>query len=139
MPKFDPSFLPPIETRTVSKSFTTKTGDAFDVTLEMSEGGEQALAILDMQEALWEKWKAGAPSSPGSAPIRVSRTLCLLIARLLVMQAPGEGEEQSDLWQFTHWATLAQRDPAAFAAVNTWLTEQLSGGDQNPPPASPLA
>lgn len=132
MPKFDPSFLPAVQDRRETKVFTAKGGQEFSLTVSVSDAGEVYYAITDKVEEILEKWGEAGPSAPGSPPIKVSQTLAYMIARLLVMQVPGEGESPDDLWQFTHWATLAQRDRAAFTAVNVWVNALLVGDADSP-------
>lgn len=139
MPKFNPSLLPPVAVRRESKTFATKTGDTFTLTLEISDAGEQSFVILDKREELLERYQFGGPSSAGSAPVKVSATLCTLIARLIVMQAPGDGESEEDLWQFPQWAALAQRDAKCFSAINQWVNSLVDeGGDSPNPTLAPL-
>ena len=86
MPKFSPNTLPAVPVRTEQKTFTALSGETFDIRVAISDGGEQAYAIWDLAEELWEKWQHGGPSSAGSAPVKVSKTLCTLIARILAIQ-----------------------------------------------------
>lgn len=140
MPKFNPSALPPVPVRRETKTFTACDGNTFDICVALSDGGEQAFAVWDLRDELWEKWQHGGPSTPGSAPVKISKTLCMLIARILAIQAPATGETEADLWQFPTWATLAQRDPKVFTEINTWVTELLTpeAPSPNQPAASPL-
>ncbi|WP_394794872.1 hypothetical protein [Armatimonas sp.] len=143
MPKFNPSSLPPVPTRQESREFTTKSGESFSFTVAISDAGEQQFSILDKRDELWEKWAGGYDTGPGCAPVSVSKTLCFLIARLLLMQVPSEGEAVDDLWQFPAWATLMQRDPGCFLAINAWVNDLVTGeadeDDEHPnaPAASP--
>lgn len=126
MAKFNPLTLPPPTVRREEKTFKTQDGQEFTLTFQASSGGEILLAMGELEGELYEKWKGGGPSSPGCPPIRVTQTLCRVIARLILMQVPGEGEDESDLFSFTDWAILAQRDKQAFAEVNTWANELAS-------------
>jgi len=122
MPKFNPLSLPPPTVRREAKAFKTLDGQEFTITLQASSGAEILLAMSELEDQLFDKWQHGGPSAPGCPPVRVTQVLCRVIARLLVMQTPSDGEDESDLWGFVEWAHLAQRDADAFAAVNFWAS-----------------
>jgi len=122
MPKFNPLSLPPPTVRRESKTFKTLDGQEFTITLQASSGAEILLAMTELEDQLFEKWRDGGPSAPNCPPVRVTQILCRVIARLLVMQTPSDGEDESDLWGFVEWAHLAQRDKSVFAEVNFWAS-----------------
>lgn len=139
MPKFNPAALPSVPVRHETQTFTACDGSTFDIRVAISDGGEQAFAIWDLRDELWEKWQHGGPSAAGSAPVKISKTLCTLIARILAIQVPADGETEADIWQFPAWATLAQRDPKCFTSVNTWVLSLLDMGGSSPNQAAASA
>lgn len=135
---YDPSVLPPVASRTETKTFRVKDGNELFVSVEISDSGEQAFAILDKQRELLDKWSAAPPvPGAGESQLKPSGTLCLLIARFLVLQVPSPGQDPATLWNENHWATLSRRDPAAFGEVNRWVTSLLEGDSAEPLPDSP--
>jgi len=142
MPKFDPSFLDPLPVKRETKTFTLKGGQGITLTAQVTDGGEATYARLDKHQENLEKWGAVGVSQPGLPAIKITTTLCWLITRIMLAIVPSPGEEESDLWTFSHWAVLASRDEASFTAISAWVGELIDPGeddDQDPTTAPPPA
>jgi len=140
MPKFDPSLLPAIPVVRETKTFTLKGGQQITLTAQVQDGGEFAYACMDLHTQNLEKWEPGGVPTPAAPPVKITNTLCWMITRLLLVIVPGEDEDESDLWQFQHWAILASRDEKSFSAISAWassLTDPKDEATEDPTPASP--
>lgn len=125
MPKFDPSFLPALPVRRETKTFTLKGGQEITLTAQVTDGGEATYARIDAHRENLETWGAVGVPQPGLPNIKVTNTTCWLITRILLAIVPGPGEDESDLWTFSHWAVLQSRDEASFSAISAWVGELI--------------
>ncbi len=137
--EFDPSFLPPVPFASGERKFTAKNGQSFMLALKISGGGEVDLLIAEEVQDKIQLYGEGSDNpiyTPGSEPVKVSKTLAYFVARLVIAEVPPAAasvgwEKRSFAW----WATLAQRDKKTWAEVLAFYSELESAieGDEGDP------
>ncbi len=129
MSRFNPYSLKRRDAVEETRTFTDASQPDLSLTLTLrASSGTAAIFAANEQVDRWEAMYITGEDGeeplpmvdPQGEAIPINRTLLSLIAKLVQMEVPQEGERPYDMKE---WATLAERAPFAFAAVGRFAAE----------------
>lgn len=127
--QFNPFSLNRPDVLIETKTFTDKVNPEAELTLTLRAENDAAVDFQEREKSQeyirdFVVGRDDGPPAPlppvGGRAVKVTRTLCGVVATLESMQVPGEEEEP---FSFSEWCALSVVMPSAFREIDDWAAD----------------